>query len=195
MSKQCLCHCDLNHATLQTLLSGTRCFAALAAAGAALALRDLITVEGLSASTRLIQARAPLGAALWPTRAQTSVGRVWFERGAWLLWFGLLCMHKTPMGGAFHDHRYLIPAFPMLAVTLADRLDGLAPRYRGRGRAAVVILIVASSLGVWSHIVAAREQPAFTGRVAWIVLALIGAGIGYWMQRRVTASSDAVRPG
>ena len=110
-------------------------------------------------------------------------------------WFGMLCMHQTPMGGAFHDHRYLIPVFPMLAVMLADRLDGLAPRYRGRGRAAVVILIAASSLGVWSHIVAAREQPAFTGRVAWIVLALIGAGIGYWMQRRVTAPSDAARPG
>ena len=136
-----------------------------------------------------------LGATLWPTRARTAMGRVWLERGAWLLWFGMLCMHQTPMGGAFHDHRYLIPVFPMLAVTLADRLDGLAPRYRGRGRAAVVILIVASSLGVWSHIIAAREQPAFTGRVAWIVLALIGAGIGYWMQRRVTASSDAVRPG
>ena len=63
-------------------------------------------------------------------------------------------------------------------MTLADRLDGLAPAIGDGVARPSWILIVASSLGVWSHIIAAREQPAFTGRVAWIVLALIGAGIG-----------------
>ncbi len=43
--------------------------------------------------------------------------------GPVLLFAALLCFHRTPEGGAFADHRYLVPVLPALAVGTGDLLD------------------------------------------------------------------------
>jgi hypothetical protein len=83
----------------------------------------------------------------------------------WLLaltpFFGLLAFHQTPWGGASNDHRYLVPALPLVAVGLGLLWDRLAP---GGDRRAllwrVILLTLAAASGWlgWLHFLAGRDS-------------------------------------
>ncbi len=64
-------------------------------------------------------------------------------------WLGLLCFHHTPWGGAGMDHRYLIPALPILMLGVGHLWE------RSSGRVAVrwglAALAVGSAALTWTH--------------------------------------------
>ena len=74
-----------------------------------------------------------------------------------LPWMVLLVFHRTPWGGATLDHRYLVPALPMMAVGV-----GLAwQRWTGGAQAAwvrigIALLLVISVVLTWANFLAWR---------------------------------------
>ncbi|MGB1700665.1 MAG: hypothetical protein ACPHRO_11965, partial [Nannocystaceae bacterium] len=59
----------------------------------------------------------------WAPASADQRWRHWVERAGWLVWMCALARHQTPMGGAFHDHRYLIPLLPVLAYDLGRLME------------------------------------------------------------------------
>jgi len=79
-------------------------------------------------------------------------GRRWLL--AFLPWAAVLCLHHTPWGGATRDHRYLIPALPLLGAGLGLAWQRWVVRSSARSRllaVGLIVLVAASSLLVWSH--------------------------------------------
>lgn len=77
-------------------------------------------------------------------------------RRRWLIvllpWSLLLCFHRTPFGGGTLDHRYLVPALPVLAVGIGLLWDRLALGQRSALRIGTLTLAaVASTILVWTH--------------------------------------------
>ncbi len=73
-------------------------------------------------------------------------------------WIALLCLHRTPAGGAGADHRYLVPALPLFALGLGLAWDR-SPRTRPAGLAVRVLLaalVLAAPGLVWTHFLAWR---------------------------------------
>ena len=77
----------------------------------------------------------------------------------------MLCLHRTPSGGATVDHRYLVPAVPIvgLGLALAWQRWIAEPHTRTqhpwRARAVLwlsLLVAVASCVLVWSHFVSWR---------------------------------------
>jgi hypothetical protein len=80
----------------------------------------------------------------------------------WLLacvpWTLALALHHTPWGGASQDHRYLVPALPLLGVGLGHAWAFAACRPRAQAiLVALVGLAVLSAALAWMHFVAARS--------------------------------------
>ena len=76
----------------------------------------------------------------------------------WLLalapWALLLCFHRTPFGGGTEDHRYLVPALPILAVGIGllwDRLATADPTKAPLRLATLIAAALASTLLTWTH--------------------------------------------
>ncbi|MBK6921817.1 MAG: hypothetical protein IPH07_30755 [Deltaproteobacteria bacterium] len=82
-----------------------------------------------------------------------------------LPWLLLLCLHRTPSGGATLDHRYLVPAVPIVGLGLAvawqrwiaEPQAHLQHPWRARAVLWLCLLVaVASCVLVWSHFVSWR---------------------------------------
>ncbi len=114
----------------------------------------------------------------WSKGSSLSRWAHWLERGGWCLWVIALASHRTPMGGAFHDHRYLLPLLPVLAYDLGrlmDRVDG--PRVR-RMWTLLPLVALASVIGTWTYVFEMRRISLLTGSVSMWALALVGAALG-----------------
>lgn len=78
---------------------------------------------------------------------------------AFVPWVLLLCFHQTPEGGAGGDHRYLIPALPIMGVGLAEvwrRSVELTSPVRWGAVGGLVVLTAVSIATVWSSFFAWR---------------------------------------
>lgn len=78
---------------------------------------------------------------------------------AFVPWAVLLCFHQTPEGGAGSDHRYLIPALPIMSVGLAEvwrRASALSSPVRWGALGGLIVLTVVSGATVWSSFFAWR---------------------------------------
>lgn len=74
-------------------------------------------------------------------------------------WALLLCFHRTPLGGAGEDHRYLVPVVAVLGLGLAGVWGcsaTLPPGLSRIVRVALVLLAAVSAALVWSHFFAWR---------------------------------------
>lgn len=74
--------------------------------------------------------------------------------GRWLLgalpWILLIAMHRTPLGGAGQDHRYLVPLLPLLAVGIGLQWTAMVDAPRGRWAAVGFLsLALVSTISVW----------------------------------------------
>ena len=120
----------------------------------------------------------------WSEGSSSSRWAHWLERGGWCLWVIALASHRTPMGGAFHDHRYLLPLLPVLAYDLGrlmDRVDG--PRVR-RMWTLLPLVALASVIGTWTYVFEMRRLSLLTGSVSMWALALAGAALGLVLNAR-----------
>ncbi len=99
--------------------------------------------------------------ALAPVMLVGVVGLAAHRERRWLLaalpWIALLAAHRTPVGGAALDHRYLVPLMPVLAVGLglAWTRATAGPLTRARILGALLLaLATASAVLTWLHVYA-----------------------------------------
>lgn len=135
-----------------------------------------------------------LGVFAWPHPGAETSARQRVERAGWWCWMFALACHQTPTGGAFVDHRYLLPVMPVLAAAAATRLDGLTGRWRRQGWLLAWILWISSALGVWPYAIKMREQPLMTGRVTMWALAGVGLLAGLLLVRWERRRDAGTRP-
>ena len=89
-------------------------------------------------------------------------GLAWKHRRlalACLPWAILLLFHQTPSGGVGQDHRYLIPAIPILGLGLATIWNRVATRNDRKAKIASValaLLTLVSAVLVWANFFAWR---------------------------------------
>ncbi len=85
----------------------------------------------------------------------------WREGIALIPWLILLALHRTPEGGATVDHRYLIPAIPIVGLGFAHAWQRwvAASADRVRASVALVCFVLAALSGVlaWAHFFAWRD--------------------------------------
>jgi hypothetical protein len=80
--------------------------------------------------------------------------RRWRELAPLVPWLVLLCLHRSPFGGETLDHRYLVPAIPMLAPGLAmiwERWVTRGPRLAWLHGFGLLLVAAISAMLVWSH--------------------------------------------
>ncbi|MBX7077647.1 MAG: hypothetical protein K1X88_00585 [Nannocystaceae bacterium] len=124
-------------------------------------LHGLWTLLGLGQGAGVL-ALSPVLALGFVGLAQSRVRRWALPLVPWLL---LLALHRTPEGGASVDHRYLVPAVPILGLGIAlawqrwlDHGLGSGPPWRRRAVIVVCIAIaLASCAMVWAHSLAWRR--------------------------------------
>lgn len=78
---------------------------------------------------------------------------------ALLPWLLVLALHRTPYGGSTLDHRYLVPAFPLLGLGLASIWEHSMQRSTRRWIFAgmLIVLAIVSAALVWDHFFDWRE--------------------------------------
>lgn len=84
----------------------------------------------------------------------------WRELAPLAPWVVLLCLHRTPFGGDTLDHRYILPAVPLVAHGFAqvwDRWVTHGVRLRSIHALGVLLLTATSVVLVWSHFFAWRD--------------------------------------
>lgn len=84
----------------------------------------------------------------------------WRQAAPILLWLAILCLHRTPEGGATEDHRYLVPVLPILAIGFASawtRWIASGQRIARLRALAFAILATVSSALVWANFMAWRD--------------------------------------
>ncbi|MBC8073404.1 MAG: hypothetical protein IAG13_34105 [Deltaproteobacteria bacterium] len=83
--------------------------------------------------------------------------RRWRELAPLVPWLLLLCLHRSPFGGETLDHRYLVPAIPVLAPGLAviwERWVTHGPRLASLHAFGLLLVGAISAVLVWSNFVA-----------------------------------------
>lgn len=120
----------------------------------------------------------------WTKDSDVPRWKRWIERAGWCLWILALAKHRTPMGGAFHDHRYLIPILPVLAFDLGCLMSRITGERVRRMWTLIPVLAIASVIGTWSYVFEMRRIPLLTGSVTMWVLALAGALLGLLLVAR-----------
>lgn len=86
--------------------------------------------------------------------------RRWREGGALLPWLVLLALHRTPEGGATVDHRYLVPAVPIVGFGFAHAWQRWVTSVHTMRKPVVLVCIVLVALSmvlVWAHFFAWRD--------------------------------------
>jgi hypothetical protein len=86
--------------------------------------------------------------------------RRWREGVAIAAWVVLLAFHRTPWGGASEDHRYLVPAVPLLALGFATTWQRWVAHGRGSARVVgvcILVLTMCSAVLAWGGFVATRD--------------------------------------
>jgi len=89
-----------------------------------------------------------------------AVARRWREAVALLPWLLLLALHRTPEGGATMDHRYLVPALPVIGLGFAlawQRWVVAGPSLRRPVALAWIVLAALSAIIVWVRFFAWRD--------------------------------------
>ncbi len=84
----------------------------------------------------------------------------WRELAPLVPWVLLLALHRTPFGGETLDHRYLVPAVPIVAHGLAhawDRWVTHGPRLPRVHAFGLLLITIVSAALVWSHFFAWRD--------------------------------------
>jgi len=84
----------------------------------------------------------------------------WREGLALVPWVLLLAMHQTPQGGATMDHRYLVPAVPLLGLGFAHAWQRWATSVHGMRKSVVAmctLLFALSAISAWAHFFAWRD--------------------------------------
>jgi hypothetical protein len=84
----------------------------------------------------------------------------WREGLALVPWVLLLAMHRTPEGGATMDHRYILPAIPIIGLGIAQAWRiWIAPAHvvRKPVLAMCIVLYVLSAILVWGRFFAWRD--------------------------------------
>lgn len=74
-------------------------------------------------------------------------------------WVVLLAFHRTPWGGASEDHRYIIPAMPIVALGLASAWQRWVAHQGGTRRGValgILVLTTCSAVLAWAGFVATR---------------------------------------
>lgn len=86
--------------------------------------------------------------------------RRWREGVAVAAFVGLLAFHRTPWGGASEDHRYLVPALPIVALGFAATWERWVAQAGDKGRVvalALVVLLACSAVLTWSSFFVTRD--------------------------------------
>ena len=76
-----------------------------------------------------------------------------------MAWVVLLAFHRTPWGGASEDHRYIIPAMPIVALGLASAWQRWVAHQGGTRRGVALgflVLTTCSAVLAWAGFVATR---------------------------------------
>jgi len=104
-----------------------------------------------------VLAQAPL---VWLGAVGLVVGKRWREGLPVLAWVLVLAFHRTPWGGATMDHRYLVPAVPIVALGFAPIWQRWIEREHRLRRAILmgtIVLLLCSAVLAWSNFVAMRD--------------------------------------
>lgn len=89
-----------------------------------------------------------------------ALGRRWREGVPVLAWVLVLAFHRTPWGGATMDHRYLVPAVPIVALgfaTIWSRWIDREHRLRSATIVGTIVLATCSAALAWSNFFAMRD--------------------------------------
>jgi hypothetical protein len=119
-------------------------------------MKGLWTLLGLGHDAGIL-AQSPI---LFVGVAALVAAKRWRVGAALLPWLLLLALHRTPEGGATADHRYLVPAIPIVGLGFAEAWRRWIAPEQGLRRSVALVCILLAALSmvlVWARFFAWRD--------------------------------------